>query len=148
MNAKTYSAKPADVTRTWYVVDASEAPLGRLATQVATLLMGKHKPMFTPHVDCGDYVVVINAANLVVTGNKKLNKKYYNYSGYPGGLKEKTLQEKMEQNPAAVIEAAVKGMIPANKLRPGRMARLKVYVDEKHSHTAQQPVTFSLKEGK
>lgn len=145
MKAKTYVDKPADVTRTWYVVDATEAPLGRLATQVATLLMGKHKPTFTPHVDGGDYVVVINADNLVVTGNKAAGKVYYRHTGHPGGIKETALEDK---NPVAVIEAAVRGMIPANKLRPGRLTRLKVYGGAEHNHHAQQPTSFSLKEGK
>jgi large subunit ribosomal protein L13 len=142
MNAKTYSAKPTEVTRVWHVVDASKLPFGRLSTQVATLLMGKHKPMYTPHIDCGDYVIVINAANLVVTGKKSTDKKYYRHTGFPGGIKEATLEEK---NPIAVIEAAVRGMIPANKLRPGRLARLKVYGDDQHNHHAQKPVVFELK---
>ncbi len=145
MNVKTYSAKPTDVTRTWYVVDASETPLGRLSTQVASLLMGKHKPMFTQHVDCGDYVVVINADKLIVTGNKLAGKTYYRHTGHPGGIKETTLQDK---DPRQVIEAAIRGMMPANKLRPGRLARLKVYAEDQHNHQAQQPVAYSLKEGK
>lgn len=139
---KTFSAKPTDVTRTWHIVDASEVPLGRLATQVATLLMGKHKPMFTPHIDCGDFVIVINAANLVVTGNKAEGKKYYRHTGHPGGIKEATLSEK---NPIDVVTLAIRGMIPANKLRPGRLARLKVYTDDQHGHTAQKPVAYALK---
>lgn len=142
MNAKTYSAKPTEVTRVWHIVDASTLPLGRLSTQVATLLMGKHKPMYTPHIDCGDYVIVINAANLVVTGKKPTDKKYYRHTGFPGGIKEASLQEK---NPIAVIEASVRGMIPANKLRDGRLARLKVYADDQHNHHAQKPVEFALK---
>lgn len=144
-NAKTYSAKPTEVNRTWYVVDASTIPFGRLATQVATLLMGKHKAMFTPHIDCGDYVIVINAAQLVVTGKKVTDKKYYSYTGHPGGLKESTLGKK---SPESVIEAAVRGMIPANKLRPARLARLKVYADDQHNHHAQKPVAFTLKGAK
>ncbi len=142
MNAKTYSAKPTEVTRVWHIVDASKLPFGRLSTQVATLLMGKHKPMYTPHIDCGDYVIVINASQLVVTGKKSTDKKYYRHTGFPGGIKEATLEEK---NPIAVIEAAVRGMIPANKLRPGRLARLKVYADDQHNHHAQKPVVFELK---
>lgn len=144
---KTYSAKPTDVTRQWYLVDASEASLGRLATQVAQLLTGKGKPMFTSHVDCGDYVVVINAANLVVTGNKPAAKTYYRHSGYPGGLTETTLQEQMEKDPTEVIIHAVRGMLPVNKLRDARLARLKVYADSQHQHSAQQPQPLSLKKG-
>src|SRR5690606_6969710 len=132
ISMKTYSAKPTDVTRQWYVVDASEAPLGRLATQIAQLLTGKGKPMFTSHVDCGDYVVVINAANLVVTGNKTAAKNYYRHSGYPGGLTETTLQKQMEKDPTDVIIHAVRGMLPVNKLRDARLARLKVYADSQH----------------
>jgi large subunit ribosomal protein L13 len=142
MKAKTYSQKPADVTRVWHVVDASEVPLGRLATQVATLLTGKYKPTFTPHTDGGDYVIVINAAQLVVTGDKAEKKKYYRHTGFPGGIKETTLEKK---DPASVITAAVRGMITANKLRPDRLARLKIYNDDQHNHHAQKPVAYSLK---
>lgn len=145
MKSKTYSAKPADVSRVWYVVDAAELPLGRLSTQVASLLLGKGKPMFTPHVDCGDYVIVINAAKLVVTGNKASDKQYHRHTGFPGGIKSTTLEKK---SPESVIAAAVRGMLPANKLRPGRLARLKVYADDQHNHHAQQPKVMSLKEGK
>ncbi len=146
--AKTFSAKPADVTRKWYVVDASTAPLGRLATEVATLLTGKGKLTFTPHVDTGDHVIVINADNLVVTGNKLADKKYYRHSGFPGGLKTRTLTEQMEKNVAEVIEHAIRGMIPANKLRPGRLARLKVYGGSEHNHAAQAPEVYTLKSAK
>jgi large subunit ribosomal protein L13 len=145
---KTYSAKPEDVTRTWYVVDASEAPLGRIATQIATLLTGKHKPQFTQHIDCGDYVIVINADKLVVTGTKLTDKMYYSYSGYPGGLTELTLSEKMKKDVTKVVEQAVRGMLPVNKLRPGRMERLKVYAGSEHAHAPQKPVAYSVKEGK
>lgn len=148
MSQKTYSAKPADVTRQWYVVDASEAPLGRVATQIAVLLTGKSKPQFTKHIDCGDYVVVINAGSLQVTGNKLTDKKYYHHSGYPGGLRERTLAEQLERDPAKVIEHAVRGMLPANKLRDDRLSRLKIYAGSDHNHEAQKPVAFSLKEGK
>lgn len=142
---KTYSAKPSDVERKWYLVDASEASLGRLSTHIATLLTGKGKPQFTPHIDCGDYVVVINASNMVIKGNHKmLDKKYYRHSGFPGALKTATLQEKMSENPSEVIEKSVRGMLPVNKLRDGRMARLKVYNDDKHGHNAQQPETISF----
>lgn len=145
---KTYSAKPTDVTRVWYVVDASEAPLGRVATQIAKLLTGKDKPMFTKHIDCGDYVVVINTDNLVVTGNKMEDKMYYRHSNYPGGLKEAQLKEKMAKDSTDVIVRAVRGMLPVNKLRDARLARLKVYAGSEHNHEAQQPKAFSVKEGK
>lgn len=145
---KTYSAKPVQVKRAWYVVDASEIPLGRLSTRVASLLMGKGKTMYTAHIDCGDYVVVINAKNLVVTGNKLKNKKYYKHTGYPGGINEKALEDKLAENPASIIEKSVKGMLPVNKLRADRMKRLKVYASSEHNHTAQSPKSVSLKEHK
>lgn len=144
----TYSAKPTDVTRQWYVVDASEVPLGRLATQVAQLLTGKGKPQFTKHIDCGDYVIVINADQLQVSGNKLEEKMYYHHSHYPGGLKETTLKKQMNKDATAPIVHAVRGMLPVNKLRDGRLARLKVYAGSEHNHAAQQPKAFSLKEGK
>lgn len=143
--AKTYSAKPSDVTRTWYVIDASEAPLGRVATRVATLLTGKDKPMFTSHIDCGDYVIVINAKNTVVTGKKATDKIYYRHSGFPGGIKQRTFTEQMEKDPTAAITHAIRGMLPVNKLRDGRLARLKVYADAEHHHEAQKPQTISVK---
>ncbi|MCA9334044.1 50S ribosomal protein L13 [Candidatus Saccharibacteria bacterium] len=145
---KTYSAKPTDVTRAWYVVDAATAPLGRLATEVAFVLMGKQKPMYTPHIDCGDYVVVINADKLVVTGDKKAKKTYYRHTGFPGGIKDETLQEKLDKDSTQVIVKAVRGMMPANKLRDGRLARLKVYAGTEHEHTAQKPTALTLKEAK
>lgn len=142
---KTYSAKPSDVTRKWYVVDASEASLGRVATQVATLLTGKGKPQFTKHIDCGDFVVVINAKDTVVTGGKETKKVYYRHSSYPGGLKEATLAEKMEKDPTFAITNAVRGMLPVNKLRGGRLLRLKVYAGSDHQHEAQKPTPISVK---
>lgn len=145
---KTYSAKPGDVTRQWYVVDATDAPLGRLATQVAALLMGKGKPQFTKHIDCGDFVVVVNAKDLVVTGGKETKKVYHSHSGYPGGIKSATLAEKQVKDPAFAITNAVRGMLPANKLRDERLKRLKVYADAEHKHEAQKPQRISLKEGK
>jgi large subunit ribosomal protein L13 len=145
---KTYSAKPTDVSRQWYVVDASEAPLGRLATQVAQLLTGKGKPQFTKHVDCGDYVIVINAENLVVTGNKTEKKIYYSHSGFPGGIKQATLAEKQAKDPTFAIYHAVRGMLPVNKLRDNRLARLKIYSGLEHQHEAQKPQIVSVKEGK
>lgn len=145
---KTYSAKPSDVTRKWYVVDASEAPLGRVATQVAKLLTGKDKPMFTHHIDTGDYVVIINAAKVQVTGNKMWTKKYYHHSGHPGGLKEATMEEKMQKDPTHAIFHAVRGMLPVNKLRDGRLDRLKIYADAEHAHEAQKPEAIPVKEAK
>lgn len=142
---KTYSAKPSDVTRVWYVIDASEAPLGRVATKAATLLTGKGKPMFTHHIDTGDYVIIINADKLVVTGDKMTKKMYYHHSHYPGGLKEATLAEKMAKDPTHAITHAIRGMLPVNKLRDGRLARLKVYAGAEHNHEAQKPETISLK---
>lgn len=147
-NQKTYSAKPSDVTRSWYIIDASETTLGRVSTKAATLLTGKGKPMFTQHIDCGDFVIVINADKLVVTGNKMLDKRYYRHSGYPGGIKEASLSEKMEKDSTTVMLQAIRGMLPVNKLRDGRLARLKIYAGSEHNHAAQKPVVISIKEGK
>lgn len=145
---KTYSAKPADVTRKWYVIDASEAPLGRLATVAATLLTGKGKPQFTTHIDTGDYVIIVNSDNLVVTGNKMEDKMYYRHSNYPGGLKETQLKDKMAKDSTEVIVKAIRGMLPVNKLRADRLDRLKVYAGQEHNHEAQKPEKLSVKEGK
>jgi large subunit ribosomal protein L13 len=144
---KTFSMKPADVTRKWYILDASEIPLGRLATKAASLLLGKGKPTVTSHVDGGDYVIVINSAQLVVTGKKQTDKKYHRHSGFPGGLYTRTLSEQMERDPNKVIFNAVRGMLPVNKLRDGRLARLKIYADDQHNHAPQKPETLSLKKG-
>lgn len=141
---KTYSAKPSEVTRTWFLVDASEAPLGRVATEIAQHLIGKKKPMFTQHIDCGDHVIVINADKLVVTGNKLQDKKYYRHSQYPGSLKTTTLQEQIDKDSTAVIVAAVRGMLPKNKLITERLKRLKVYAGNEHKHAAQQPKKVSV----
>jgi large subunit ribosomal protein L13 len=143
---KTYSAKPTDVTRQWYVVDASEVPLGRMATRIATLLTGKGKPQFTKHIDCGDFVIVINAANLVSTGNKQDKKIYYHHTGFPGGIKQATLAEKQVKDPTFAVTHAVRGMLPVNKLRDERLKRLKVYAGAEHQHEAQQPKPISFKE--
>jgi large subunit ribosomal protein L13 len=145
---KTYSAKPTDVTRKWYVIDASEAPLGRVSTQIAKLLTGKDKPMFTKHIDVGDFVVVINAGKVQVTGDKMDTKMYYSHSGHPGGLKEATMREKQAKDPTYALFHAVRGMLPVNKLRDGRLARLKIYADTEHNHAAQKPEAISVKEGK
>ncbi|MGH7195268.1 MAG: 50S ribosomal protein L13 [Candidatus Saccharimonadales bacterium] len=145
---KTYSAKPTDITRTWYVLDASQLPLGRLSTKAAELLLGKAKPQFTHHIDCGDYVIIINASKLVITGNKLKGKTYYHYSGYPSGLKQASLEEKMAKDSTAPIKHAIRGMLPDNKLRDPRLLRLKVYPGCEHQHEAQKPVTLNLKKGK
>ena len=134
---KTYSAKPADIERQWHIVDASDKTLGRLSTQIARLLMGKHKPMFTPNQDTGDFVVVINADKVRFTGNKAEQKLYYRHSGYPGGLKSVTLGKMMQTNPTRVIEHSVKGMLPHTRLGAGMGKRLKVYAGDEHPHLAQ-----------
>lgn len=145
---KTFSQKPTEVTRAWYVIDAKEAPLGRISTVVASLLIGKGKPSVTSHVDGGDYVIVINSDALVVTGKKLEDKMYYRHSGYPGGLKTTSLRDKIENDSTQVIIKAVRGMLPVNKLRDGRLARLKVYAGQNHSHDPQQPKKLSVKAGK
>lgn len=145
---KTYSAKPTDVVRKWYVLDASEAPVGRVATQAASLLLGKGKPQFTKHIDTGDYVIIINADNLIATGDKMNKKMYYKHSGFPGGLTEATLSDVMAKDSTKVLVKAVRGMLPVNKLRPARLERLKVYAGAEHNHEAQKPEVLSLKEGK
>jgi large subunit ribosomal protein L13 len=142
---KTYSAKPSEVTRAWYVIDATEAPLGRVSTKIATLLTGKGKPMFTQHIDCGDFVVVINADKLVATGNKMADKMYYRHSQYPGSLKETNLTDMITKDSTEVIRLAVKGMLPKNKLMDERLKRLKIYKGEEHNHAAQKPVKVSVK---
>lgn len=145
---KTYSAKPTDVTRQWYVIDASEVSLGRMATKVANLLTGKEKPQFTQHIDCGDYVIITNTDSLVVTGDKLRKKMYYRHSGFPGGIKEATLADKMAKDSTEVVLRAVRGMLPVNKLRDERLKRLKIYAGNEHDHDAQKPQKLSLKEGK
>jgi large subunit ribosomal protein L13 len=145
INAKTYSQKPSEVSRRWILIDATEAPLGRVATQIAKHLIGKYKPSYTPHVDGGDYVVVINAKDAVVTGNKETGKVYYRHSGFPGGIKDATLAEVREKYPERIIEAAVKGMLPKNKLSPERMNRLRVFAGSDHTHTAQTPEKVEVK---
>jgi large subunit ribosomal protein L13 len=145
VNSRTYSQKPTEVNRRWILIDASEAPLGRVATQIATYLTGKYKPTFTPHTDGGDHVVVINAKNVVVTGNKETGKIYYRHSGFPGGIKDATLAEVREKFPERIIEAAVKGMLPKNKLATDRMNRLRVFAGSEHTHTAQTPEKVEVK---
>ena len=141
---KTFSLKSSQVDRKWVLVDASEAPLGRVATLIATRLTGKYKPTFTPHIDDGDYVVVINADDLVVTGNKETEKKYYRHSGFPGGIKERSLKDARQIDSAKVITAAVKGMLPKNKLAADRLGRLRVFASAQHSHEAQKPVKIGV----
>ena len=142
--AKTYSAKPTDVERKWFLVDASENSLGRVCTFIATTLTGKNKPTFTTNIDCGDYVVVVNADNLVVTGEKLTDKMYYRHSGYIGNLKEATLAQKQTKKSGEVIRLAVKGMLPKNKLMDERMKRLKIYAGMEHMHAPQNPQKVSV----
>ena len=134
---KTYSAKPADIKREWHIIDASDKVLGRLATQAARLLMGKHKPMFSRNLDTGDFVVIINADKVRVTGDKAKQKLYYRHSGYPGGFKSISLEKMMQTNPTRVIEYAVKGMLPHTRLGASMMKKLKVYIGDAHPHLAQ-----------
>jgi large subunit ribosomal protein L13 len=136
---KTWNAKPGDVQRRWFVVDAEGQTLGRLATEIASTLRGKNKPQYTPHIDTGDFVVVVNAEKIAVTGNKLDQKIYYRHSGYPGGLKQRTLREQLDRRPTEVIRKAVKGMLPRNKLARAQITKLKVYAGPEHPHTAQAP---------
>lgn len=136
---KTYAVKASDIERGWWLVDASGETLGRLATRIATLLEGKHKPTYSPHIDTGDHVVVVNAAQIRVTGNKLEQKIYYRHSNYPGGLKEESLSRLLERRPELVIERAVKGMLPQNRLGRAMFKKLKVYAGPDHPHAAQQP---------
>lgn len=142
---KTFSQKTADVSRRWVVIDATDAPLGRVANTIAKYLIGKYKPTYTPHVDGGDYVVVINAEKAVVTGNKEEGKVYYRHTGFPGGIKDATLKEVRAKFPERIITDAVKGMLPKNKLSAGRMERLKVFVGPEHAHAAQKPEKVEVK---
>ena len=136
---RTYSAKPREIERAWYVVDAEAQTLGRLATQIAGVLRGKGKPAYTPHVDTGDFVVVVNAEKIRVTGNKLDQKIYYRHSGYPGGLRERTLREQLDRRPEEVLRKAVKGMLPKNKLASAQLRKLKIYAGPNHPHEAQTP---------
>jgi large subunit ribosomal protein L13 len=141
---KTFMQRKEDVQRDWYVVDATGKTLGRLASEIAKILMGKHKPTYTPHVDGGDFVVVVNAEKVFVTGKKLDKKVYYWHTGYPGGLKQATLRELLQKKPEEVIRLAVRGMLPKNKLRDRRMKRLKVYAGPEHPHKAQNPKPLEL----
>ena len=141
---KTYTAKPDDIKRDWYVVNAADKTLGRLATEIARRLRGKHKPEYTPHMDTGDYIVVINAKDVRVSGNKRKDKMYHHHTGYPGGIESINFEKLMEKNPERVIEKAVKGMLPKGPLGREMYRKLKVYADEQHQHTAQQPQALEI----
>jgi large subunit ribosomal protein L13 len=136
---KTWNAKAEDVERRWYLVDAEGQTLGRLATRIADALRGKRKPEYTPHVDTGDFVVVVNAEKVVVTGKKREEKRYYRHSGYPGGLRSRTLEEELQRRPPEVLRRAVKGMLPRNRLARRQITKLKVYAGPEHPHAAQDP---------
>ena len=140
----TFHPKSGDITRKWYVIDATDVVLGRLASQTATLLRGKHKPTFAPHMDMGDYVIIVNAEKVALTGAKLEKKRAYRHSGYPGGLKSQSYAELLETNPVRAVEKAVKGMLPKNSLAAQQLSKLKVYKGAEHPHTAQQPQTFEI----
>lgn len=141
---KTSSVKPTDITKKWYVVDAKDKVLGRLATQIAHTLRGKHKPSFVPHLDCGDNIIVVNAESIKVTSNKEETKSYYHHTGYVGGIKSRTVAEMREKSPETIIEKAVKGMLPKNKLSRQVMKNLRIFVGPEHTHTAQNPEPLPL----
>ncbi len=143
---KTYNAKPGEITREWYFVDAEGKTLGRLATTIADTLRGKNKPQYTPHVDTGDFVIVVNAEKIHVTGNKLDQKMYHRHSGYPGGLRTRTLREQLERRPTEVLRKAVKGMLPRNRLARMQINKLKIYAGPEHPHTAQAPKPLPLEE--
>jgi large subunit ribosomal protein L13 len=143
-NVKTYAVKASEIERSWWVVDATDQTLGRLATRVATLLEGKHKPIYSPHIDTGDHVVVLNAAKIRVTGDKLRQKSYFRHSSYPGGLREESLGALLERKPELVIERAVKGMLPQNRLGRAMFRKLKVYRGADHPHQAQRPAPVTL----
>ena len=144
MSAKTYTAKPGEIERRWHVVDAEGQTLGRLATRIADVLRGKDKPVYTPHVDTGDFVIVVNAEKIAVTGKKLDDKIYYRHSGYPGGIKQRTLREQLDRRPTEVLRVAVKGMLPKNKLASAQLTKLKVYAGPEHPHSAQAPKPLEL----
>lgn len=141
---KTLSAKPESVTRDWYVVDAADKTLGRLSTEIARRLRGKHKPEYTPHVDTGDYIVVVNAEKIRVTGRKATDKQYYRHTGYPGGIRSMNFEQMIERHPERVIEHSVKGMLPRGPLGRAMFKKLKVYAGDEHPHTAQQPQQLEI----
>ncbi len=141
---KTFTAKPESVTRDWYVVDANGKTLGRIATEIASRLRGKHKPEYTPHVDTGDYIIVVNAEKVVVTGNKAQAKMYYSHTGFPGGIKEINFEKLIAKKPEMVLEAAIKGMLPKGPLGRAMFRKLKVYAGAEHQHSAQQPQILDI----
>ncbi len=141
---RTYTPKPGEVERKWHVIDATDVVLGRLASQVAVLLRGKHKPTFAPHVDIGDFVVIINAEKVALTGAKREQKLAYRHSGFPGGLRTRNYVEMLEKHPAKAVEKAVRGMLPKNSLARGQLTKLKVYAGSEHPHQAQQPQPFQI----
>lgn len=141
---KTYTAKPHEIERTWHLIDAEGKTLGRLAATIADLLRGKHKPIFTPHIDTGDFVVVVNAEKINFTGNKGQQKKYWRHSGYPGGFRQTKLDDLMEKHPTRALEFAVKGMLPHTKLGSAQLKKLKLYTGPEHPHQAQQPVVYEV----
>jgi large subunit ribosomal protein L13 len=143
---KTWNAKPGEVERRWYLVDADGKTLGRLATRIADALRGKDKPQYTPHVDTGDFVVVVNAEKIAVTGRKLDDKVYYRHSGYPGGIRERTLREELERRPTEVLRKAVRGMLPRNRLGRAQLTKLRVYAGPEHPHAAQDPQELKLEE--
>ena len=143
-NVRTYTPKPGDADRQWHIIDATDIVLGRLATHTATLLRGKHKPTFAPHMDMGDYVIIVNAEKVALTGSKLEKKRAYRHSGYPGGLKSQSYAELLETNPVRAVEKAVKGMLPKNSLAAQQLTKLKVYRGAEHPHAAQQPATFEI----
>ena len=140
----TYMAKPAEVEKKWWIIDAADKPLGRVSTEAARILRGKHKPIFTPNIDTGDFVIIINADKAVLTGDKLDKKMYYHHSGYPGGLKEMTYRQLMAKKPVLAVEKAVKGMLPHNKLGRAQGKKLKVYVGDQHPHAAQKPEVWEF----
>ncbi len=141
---RTFTPKPGDIERRWHVIDANDVVLGRLATQAAVLLRGKHKATFAPHIDCGDFVIIINADKVALTGNKREQKKAYRHSGYPGGLRAVTYTELLDKNPERAVEKAIRGMLPKNSLGREVLGKLKVYAGPEHPHAAQQPVPFEI----
>jgi large subunit ribosomal protein L13 len=143
---KTWNAKPGEIARKWYVVDAEGKTLGRLATQIADTLRGKGKPEYTPHVDTGDFVVVVNAEKVAVTGKKLDEKRYYRHSGYPGGIRSRTLREQLDRQPAEVLRKAVKGMLPRNRLARQQLTKLKIYAGPEHPHAAQAPEPMKVED--
>ncbi len=141
---RTFTPKPADITREWVVIDATDVVLGRLASHAATLLRGKHKPTFAPHMDTGDFVIIVNAEKIAVSGNKRTDKFVYRHSGFPGGLKQRSVGEMIEKHPDRLVEKAIKGMLPKNRLGRAMSKKLKVYAGPDHPHAAQQPAAFEI----